>query len=118
MSDLVARVLAQRERWVELDGPALRVRIRRPDALARARMAGMDRNAVIESALASVVGWDGFTEARVLGAALGSEVAVPFDAALWAVLAGDRADWLQAVLTAYMDMIEAHAAQQEAAAKN
>jgi hypothetical protein len=117
MSDLVARVLAQRERWVELDG-GLAVRIRRPDALARARMVGMDRSAVIEAAISSAVGWRGFTEAAVLGASQGSDAVVTFDAALWAVLAADRADWMQTVLAAYLDLIEQHAAQQEAAAKN
>jgi hypothetical protein len=117
MSDLIARVLAQREKWVEL-GDGLAVRIRRPDALARARMAGFDRAAVIEASVSSVVGWRNFTEAAVLGSAHGSTVNVPFDAPLWAVLAGDRADWLNSVLSAYMDLIEQHAALREAAAKN
>jgi hypothetical protein len=117
MSDLVARVLAQRERWVDL-GDGLRVRIRRPDALARARMVGLDRVAIIEAALSAAVGWEGFTEARVLGASLGSESAVPFDAALWLVMARDHSTWLHSVLNAYLEMIEQHAEQQEAAAKN
>ena len=77
MSDLVARVLAQRECWVDLGG-GLAVRIRRPDALARARMAGMDRSAVIEAAIASAVNWRGITEASVLGAAHGSDAVVAF----------------------------------------
>ncbi len=117
MSDLVARVLAQRERWVDLGG-GLAVRIRRPDALARARMVGMDRPSVIQAAISSAVGWRGFTESAVLGPSHGSDAVVAFDEALWAVLAADRADWMQATLKAYLDLIEQHAAQQEAAAKN
>jgi hypothetical protein len=117
MSDLIARVLAQRERWVEL-GEGLGVRIRRPDALARARMAGSDRTAIIQAAIAAAVDWRGFTEAAVLGPAHGSDAAVPFAAQLWVLLAADRAEWMTTVLAAYIDLIEQHAAQREAAGKN
>lgn len=117
MSDLIARVLAQRERWVDL-GAGLGVCIRRPDALARARLAGLDRPAIIKMAIEAVVAWRGFTEAAVLGSAHGSDAVVAFDAALWCVLAADRPDWMGSVLAAYIDLIEQHAQRQEADAKN
>lgn len=101
---LIKQILAKREGWVVLDA-GLRVKIRRP---AEAEMARFDGGLTFDVVSRCVVDWDGFTEADLLGPAIGASDAVPFDAELWAVVAQDHMDWFKPISTALLDAIRTH----------
>lgn len=111
---LVAKALEQRDTWVDLGG-GKRVRLRRPPA---AEMFVFGRAAKPEQFLRTVVGWSGFTEADVLGAAVGGSSEVAFDVELWVVLALDQIDWIGKVSESLVASITTYLQQQEAARKN
>lgn len=117
---LIERLLAQRESWVELEPaagglPARRVRIRRPP---ETEFHVLGQGVEAHHLRQFVVGWDGITEADVLGAAVGASDPLPFDANLWVELARDRADWYRTTAHALIDAITAYLNQKAAAAKN
>lgn len=93
----VARMRAGRERWLRLDDQR-EVRIRRPPEV---HMPALLRSGQIERFVLCVVDWrgPGFTEAALLGAALGSDKAVPFNAAAWEEYALDHGVQLALVAT-------------------
>lgn len=103
-SALIARMLAQREQWVDLQ-PGLRVRVRRPAETAIPRLR---HGITTDDAAAACVDWQGFSEATLLGAAVGSADPLRFDAALWLEVLRDRADWCGTVMDAMVDMVRAH----------
>ena len=111
---IVAQALAQRERWVELE-PGLRVRVRRPFETVFWRYA---KGVSVDDAIACVVGWEGFSEATVLGAAIGSSDPLPFAPEVWDVLARDRFAWVQKVADAVAEAVRAHIAAAAETAKN
>lgn len=111
---LIAKALEQRESWVDLGG-GKRAKIRRPPA---AQMFDFGRATTPEMFLRSVVGWDGFTEADVLGASVGSDSTVPFDVELWLVLALDQVEWIGKVSEALVEAIKAYLEKQGDIAKN
>lgn len=113
-SDLVARILAKREHWVDLE-PGKRVRIRRP---AESAIGGLRGGMTVEQIAATAVGWDGFTEADLVGASQGSNSVVAFDADLWATVLADRMDWAGIVAEKLVESITAHLEAREAARKN
>lgn len=110
-ADLIARVLAARERWVDLDERRA-VRVRRPSEV---EMLGMGRDIRAEKLAQCVVGWRGFTLADAIGE---GDSAIEFDSELWRVLSGDRADWTNAVAVAVGEDISKHFEQREAARGN
>jgi hypothetical protein len=111
---IIARLAEHRRQWVPLSG-GLRVRIQRPAETDFGRFrAGVSVDHVIEY----VDGWDGFTEASILGASQGSSDAVPFTRELWREIVRDRAEWVQPVAQAIVDAITAHLAARDAAAGN
>lgn len=112
--DLIKRLLALRESLVEVE-PGKRVRIRRP---AEAQVPAFAAATPIERVRDNVVGWEGITEADILGPALGGDAEVSFDAALWGEIVSDRIVWLKIVHEALIEAINAHGVQGEAAAKN
>ena len=65
-----------------------------------------------------VCGWEGVTEADLLGPAIGANDAVDFSPALWAGLVRDRIDYVQPVAQAMVDAITDHLASKASAAKN
>jgi hypothetical protein len=112
---LIAKALEQREQWVDLGG-GKRVRIRRP---AAAEMFKFARNEVTaETFLRCAVGWEGITEAHILGAAVGSSDPAPWSVDLWLTLALDNMDWMQAVSEAIVGMVSTYMEQREAVTKN
>lgn len=112
---LIAKLLAQRESWVEVE-PGRRVRVRRPD---ESEMVDFRGGMSVELMLRHVVGWEGFTEADILGPALGAaDAAVAFDAALFAVLARDHVAWFEPVSVEIATRIAEHWKAREATAKN
>lgn len=111
---LVARALARRERWVDLEA-GKRVCMRRPAAVQMARARG---GITVEFLAAAAVGWEGMTEADLLGADGDAGKPLAFAQELWAVIVEDHADWAAKCAQQVMEMAAAHLAEREATAKN
>lgn len=111
---LIARMDAQRTRWVSLpDGK--RVQVRRPlQTEMRQFIGGVN----VDHACQYVCGWEGFTEADLLGAAIGSSDPLPFDTALWSRVLRDRAQYVQPVAEGIVAAIDEHLQQVGTAEKN
>lgn len=113
-SALIARLIEQRRRWVDLPG-GVRVRFARPLETDFARFRG---GITVEHVCEYVDGWAGVTEATMLGASVGASDAVPFGPDLWRALVRDRMDWVPPVAQAIAESITAHLAAKDAAAGN
>ena len=111
---LIARLAEQRRHWAELPG-GVRVRLSRPHETEFARFR---LGITVEHVCEYVDGWEGVTEAVVLGPSIGSDAPVPFDAALWRELVRDRIDWVPPVAEAIAKAITDHLAAKDATAKN
>lgn len=110
---LLARLRKGRERWLRLDEQR-ELLVRRP---AEVQMHALLRSGQIERFIDCVVEWRGFTEAGLLGAQLGSDVAADFSPDLWAEVARDNARWLVLVAEAVVADCNAFLAAREDAAK-
>lgn len=126
-SALLAKVLAARETWCELrpasDGkPALKVLLRRPPEADFPRMRNLTgaagRMQSLELIADFTVGWDGFSEAELFGAAVGSSDPLPFDEAAWPEIVRDRVDWVNACVAHLAKEVKAYIDKKDAAAKN
>jgi hypothetical protein len=111
---LIAKLLAQRESWVEVQ-PGRRVKVRRPD---ESQMADFRAGMSVDLMLRHVVGWEGFTEADILGASLGASDPVAFDPALFATIARDHMDWFEPISVELATRIAEHWRAREATEKN
>jgi hypothetical protein len=111
---LIAKALEAREQWVDLGG-GKRVKVRRPPA---AELFVFGRGATPEQFMRCAVGWEGVTEADILGAAVGSDSAVPWSLDLWLVLALDNPDWMTAVSASVVEAIRTYLDKREAIGKN
>lgn len=112
---LIARIMAKRERWVELE-PGKRVQVRRPD-LVQALVMRSQRGVQMHEAYAgAVVAWEGITEADAVEG--GSATPLDFTPALWRALWGDRPEWLIKTTETVKQLLDEAEAQREAAAKN
>lgn len=111
---LLARMAAQREAWVDLPG-GQRVQYRRPAEVDLPRLAGGVTPDVVCDC---VCGWDKFTEADLLGAAVGSSDPVPFDGRLWAAYVRDKSDVMQTVAKAIAATVTDFLLKRQADAKN
>jgi len=131
MSDSVIKRLREaRMRWVELPHPehaGLAVRIMRPSEVEVTQhlfkggaQDGTDATVSVEFAdvLRATVDWRGFTEATILGAAVGSSDPLPFSAALWSELASDHAAWVRLLASAILQAAVEHHTAKAAAEKN
>ena len=90
---LLQQYLSQLERWVDL-APGLRVCVH---ALRETELAQLRDRPVLEVVADRAVRWEGFSAAALLGAAVGSSDAVPFDRALWSEAVRRNADWAHKV---------------------
>jgi hypothetical protein len=104
----------QRAHWVALGG-GLRLRYHRPPEVDMPAFAG---GVTLEHAVRYACGWEGFTEATLLGPAVGSADPVPFAAELWDAWLRDNSQHLPAVTKALADSITAHLAARGDVAKN
>lgn len=119
-------VLAQRkkgrEKSVPLGDGLSAVITRPPEAHWPALLQFNDGKATWSVGLAEVrkyvVGWDGFTEATFLGAAIGSGDPIPFDAELWDDYCTDNVEAVKAVAEAILDTVVKYQEQRDAVAKN
>ena len=125
---LIAQIKAQRLSWVELepaaDGRAAkRVQITRPpetampDFVVRSEDGGYTLKAELRHVEAYTVGWEGITEADLVGPA-GSSDPAAFAPGLWSIVVADKLVWLQAVATAILEAIVKHRDALEADTKN
>lgn len=117
-AELIAKLDEQRTRWVDLpDGK--RLRVMRPLETDADRLTGHRSLGSLAEALCTfVVGWSGFTEADLLGAALGASDEVAFDAALCLRVLRDRGDYVVTLGDEIRAMVKAHRDAKDAAAKN
>lgn len=116
---LLAQMRDKRKRWVELgDGRA--VQVIRPTEVELARHFLRGGRVVVEPEVLVqfTCDWRGFTEADLLGAAVGSEDAVPFHQDLWAEVVSDKSEWLNKAASALIELMTEHLATVEAEAKN
>nr|WP_145544782.1 hypothetical protein [Variovorax boronicumulans] len=88
--NLIERLQAQRKHWVDV-GAGRRVQFMRPPEVELPRLVHGVR---IDHLKQYVCGWEGFTEATLLGAGVGSSDPVPFHADLWAEVVADDAKLL------------------------
>ena len=132
MSELLIKQLReQRMFWVELapagpsDGagpgePAKRLRLTRPPEVdvGRLLLQGGRLQVSHDDMLRYSVGWEGFTEADILGPSVGGNTPVPFSADLWALVVADHADWAQSAAQALLASVVKHYEAKSADAKN
>lgn len=52
-----------------------------------------------------VIGWNGFKESFFLGAGVGSDDEVPFDAELWSEIIDDRGEWVGKIARKILDAV-------------
>ena len=114
MASLADKLRAQREGRVEVM-PGKWVRFLRPPEIDFVRLRG---GVLAEHVCEYVTGWDGITEADVLGAGIGASDPAEFSPELWAEYARDRVDVVGKVAQAIADAITLHLEQRSAAAKN
>lgn len=115
MNPLIAKVRARREHAVPLDG-GKSVTVRRP---AEAEFGRVASDKAVDLVADFVVGWQGFTEADLLGPEVGaSDIDVPFDADLWREVVRDRIDWVKVVAQRLGELVTEHVNQRGLVAKN
>ena len=130
MSDRqIKQLREQRMSWVDLDPVAdtevpqserKRVRIIRPTEVEIATHLVVDGQVEVgfDAMRRFTVDWAGFSEADILGSAVGASDALPFSAAVWAEIASDRVAWVRLVSNAILESAVAHHLKKEAALKN
>ena len=127
---VIKRLREARMQWVELphrEHAGLAVRIARPTEVEVAQHLfkggtkdGKDGSVSVDFAdvLRATADWRGFTEATILGAAVGSSDPLPFSLDLWAELASDHADWVRLLQIAVLQAVVDHHTAKAAAEKN
>jgi hypothetical protein len=109
------RLEEQRRQWVTLPN-GIKVRYRRPLESEYARFRGTENG--IEHVCSYVDGWDGVTEAQILGPEVGASDEVPFDSELWSAYIRDQVEYASIVAQAIVGAIHAHEEAKGRAAKN
>jgi hypothetical protein len=113
---LIDRMLAAREQWVEL-GAGKAIKIRRPDELQLLTMRrGAEVLLGVEMMVSQAFDWRGFAESDLIPS--GASDPVPFDREAWRLWLGDHRDCWPIVSDALGEAIEAHRSKFEAAEKN
>lgn len=113
-SALIEALRAQRTEWVELD-EKLSISFSRPPEVEFRTLA---QGVTLEHVRRYCTGWRGFTEATVLGEAVGSSDPIEFDAALCAEILADRSEWLGKVATAIVESVNRRFEERRAALGN
>lgn len=126
-ADIIAKLDAQRTRWLDLPGDdgdgeggkKRRLQVMRPLETDADRMAGRRLLGDLAEALCEfVVGWEGFSEADILGPKHGSAEPLPFDRALCLRIVRDRTDYVVALGVELKTAMQARLAEKAEAAKN
>ncbi len=114
MSNLLARLRAQREFKVEVE-PKKCLLVRRP---LEWEFAQFSNGVAPEKMMPFIVGWEGFTEADLLGANLASPDPAEFSPELIAELLGDRVRWFETVANALVNAMTDHIKKRAELSKN
>lgn len=112
---LISQLRAARLSWFAIEGTGQRVQILRPTEVEMITNVG---RGALEVACAQVVGWEGVTEADLLGPEVGADVVVEFTPELWAAYAADHADHTAAVAKEVRRITEAYWARRKEQTKN
>ncbi len=120
--ELKATLRKRREKTVDL-GDGKSVIFRRPTEVEMPLLLvgeGDDRRweIGIDQVRKCVTGWNGFTEADLLGSAIGSADPVAFDLELWDEVVSDNVAWTQKIGQAILDAVVAHINDKAELAKN
>lgn len=116
MKTLLSKLQARRQSWLVLDeARGLKVCVLRPPETEMVRLGSGIR---VEHVAQYVNDWAGFTEATLLGDAIGSSDAVAFDADVWRELVADNVEWLQAVAAHIAEKSTEHLKSKADARKN
>lgn len=111
---MLAAMAAQRETWATLEG-GKRVQLRRPPETQLPDLLG---GVELKHVVSCACGWEGFTEADLLGAGIGGSDPVPFHTDLWAAYVADNAKALQAAAAALADCVTQYLQRKGDTAKN
>jgi hypothetical protein len=121
---IIARMRDARAEWIDL-APGKRLQLLRPtelDVVRHLLKTGADgkRNfsCEFEDVVRAACGWEGFTEADLVGAAVGNSDPLAFHPGLWGAVVADKLDWLQLAAQKILDMVVAHQAAQAEDEKN
>ena len=104
----------QRAFWTQLPG-GQRVRMLRPVESDLYRHA---HGVTVDAVCTAACGWEGFSEATLLGAAIGASDPLPFDAALWSAYVRDNVAAAKVCVNALAEAISQHLLSQDETAKN
>lgn len=116
---LIKQLREQRMQWVDLtDGK--RVRIIRPTEvqLSQSFIKAGEVSVGYDQVREFVEDWEGFTEATLLGAGVGSSDPLPFSRQLWAEVVSDHADWVRTIAQALLDAAVSHSQKIDDSLKN
>lgn len=120
---LLAARKRRREKSVTLDG-GKKILFMRPSETDMAGLLTGDGDkrtwvVTLDHVRKFVTGWEGFTEADVLGASVGSsDTVAEFDAELWSEMVGDNVEWVAKVADAILKSVIDHLSERESVAKN
>lgn len=124
---IARQLLERRKKWVEVeaasgDKPAKRVQFSRPPEADFPSMLSRDGDGSVwqvdgEHVRKYVCGWDGYTEADIIGAS-GASDAQPFDPELFGVVVSDDVQLTGKIARAILDSVIEHIKSKEAVAGN
>lgn len=121
---LVAQLRKRREVWVDV-GDGRRIKFLRPLEAEHKKLLKFDGKGTatewavdVAEVCLFVEDWSGFTEANILGPAIGSDQIVPFDKELFAEMVSDRSEWIAKVARAILDSVIDHLLAKGDVAKN
>lgn len=117
---LAQRLRERREFWVQV-GEGKRIKVLRPREAEFVEFMGADGKSIaagLDQVRKYVVGWDGITEADLLGSAVGAAEPAQFSAELWDEVVSDSLAWLQPIAKALLQSISDHRFSLAEAEKN
>jgi hypothetical protein len=123
MSTLLIKALRDaRKRTVDLGGGKEITFLRPPEGDFDAMLTRVDDKLYWDLKLEHIVkysvGWSGFSEVDILGAGVGGDDVVPFEAALWTELLADNVIWQEQVKVAIRQAMNDYQTKKDADAKN
>lgn len=117
---LAQRLRERREFWVPV-GEGKRVKVLRPREAEFVEFLGADGRTMaagLDQVRKYVVGWEGITEADLLGPQVGASDPAPFSPELWEEVVSDSLAWLQPVARSLLQSIADHRFSLAEAEKN
>ena len=116
--EIVERLLKARDSWLTVE-PGKRLLVRRPDDIDIAALASLhDHERKAEWFVARVVGWEGITEADLLGPENAGATPAEFAPELALLVLRDRLEWLGEVSRVALDAHREFKGKRDAATGN